>query len=65
MLTLDARVKLTCVDNDQEADGTIVRIQGNRVDVALDQGGLMISLFMKKPGLYVGCQSGLEFLMRH
>ena len=65
MLTLDARVKLTCVDNDQEADGTIVRIQRNRVDVALDQGGLMISLFMKKPGLYVGSQSGLEFMMRH
>ena len=65
MLTLDARVKLTCVDNDQEADGTIVRIQGNRVDVALDQGGLMISLFMKKQGLYVGSQSGLEFVMRH
>ena len=65
MLTLDARVKLTCVDNDQEADGTIVRIQRNRIDVALDQGGLMISLFMKKPGLYVGSQSGLEFVMRH
>ena len=65
MLTLDARVKLTCVDNDQEADGTIVRIQGNRVDVELDQGGLMISLFMKKQGLYVGSQSGLEFVMRH
>ena len=65
MLTLDARVKLTCVDNDQEADGTIVRIQRNRIDVALDQGGLMISLFMKKPGLYVGSQTGLEFVMRH
>ncbi|MEK9745752.1 MAG: hypothetical protein VW499_06810 [Candidatus Puniceispirillum sp.] len=65
MLTLDARVKLTCVDTDQVADGTIVIIQGNRVDVALDQGGLMISLFMKKPGLYVGSQSGLEFVMRH
>jgi hypothetical protein len=65
MLTLDARVKLTCVDTDQVADGTIVRIQGNRVDVTLDQGGLMISLFMKKPGLYVGSQSGLEFVMRH
>ena len=65
MLTLDARVKLTCIDNDQVADGTIVRIQGNRVDVALDQGELIISLFMKKPGLYVGSQSGLEFVMRH
>jgi len=65
MLTLDARVKLTCVDTDQVADGTIVRIQGNRGDGALDQGGLMILLFMKKAGLYVGSQSGLEFVMRH
>jgi len=32
--------------------------------VALDQGGLLISLQMKKPGLYVGSQSGLEFMMK-
>jgi len=44
--------------------GKIVRIQGNRVDVALDQGGFLISLYMKKPGLYVGNQSGLEFVMQ-
>ena len=39
MLTLDARVKLTCTENDQSATATIVRIQGKRVDVVLDQGG--------------------------
>ena len=42
MLTLDAKVNLTCVETDQVAPGTIVRIQGNRVDVALDQGGLLV-----------------------
>ncbi len=64
MLSLDKKVNLTCIDNDQIAAGTIVRIQGSRVDVAMDQGGLLISLQMKKPGLYVGSQSGLEFMMK-
>jgi len=64
MLTLDAKVSLTCVETNHKAPGTIVRIQGNRVDVALDQGGLLISLHMKKTGLYVGSQSGLEFVMK-
>ncbi|MBL6596473.1 MAG: hypothetical protein ISP43_06525 [Candidatus Puniceispirillum sp.] len=64
MLSLDKKVNLTCIDNDQIAAGTIVRVQGSRVDVALDQGGLLISLQMKKPGLYVGSQSGLEFMIK-
>jgi hypothetical protein len=64
MLSLDAKVNLTCVETDQMAPGIIVRIQGNRVDVALNQGGLMVSLYMKKAGLYVGSQSGLEFVMK-
>ena len=64
MLSLDAKVNLTCIETDQMAPGTIVRIQGVRVDVALDQGGLIVSLYMKKAGLYVGSQSGLEFVMK-
>ena len=64
MLSLDAKVNLTCVETDRTAAGTIVRIQGSRIDVALDQGGLMVSLYMKKAGLYVGSQSGLEFVMK-
>ena len=64
MLCLDAQVNLTCVETNQMATGIIVRIQGNRVDVALEQGGLMVSLYMKKAGLYVGRQSGLEFVMK-
>ena len=64
MLSLDKEVDLTCIENDKVAKGKIVRIQGNRVDVALVEGGLLITLYMKKPGLYVGSQSGLEFVMR-
>ena len=64
MLTLDAKVNLTCVETNRMAPGTIVRIQGDRIDVALDQGGLLVSLHMKKAGLYVGSQSGLEFVMK-
>ena len=65
MLTLDARVQLICTETDQVAPATIVRIQGNRVDVMLDQGGgdIIISMVMQKPGLYVGSRSGLEFTM--
>ena len=65
MLTLDKTVTLHCTDTGKDATGTVVRIQGNRVDVMLDGGGnLLVSLFMQKPGLYVGSQSGLEFVMR-
>ena len=66
MLTLDARVHVTCTETDQAELATIVRINGNRVDVVLDQGGgdIIISMVMQKPGLYVGSRSGLEFTMR-
>ena len=66
MLALDARVQLTCTETDQVAPATIVRVQGNRVDEVLDQGGgdIIISMVMQKPGLYVGSRSGLEFTMR-
>ena len=48
MLTLDARVQLTCTETDQVAPATILRIQGNRVDVVLDQGDgdIIISMVM-------------------
>ena len=65
MLTLDQKVVLNCTDTGRDASGTIVRIVGERVDVMLDGGGnLLISLFMQKAGLYVGSQSGLEFVMK-
>ena len=65
MLTLDQKVTLHCNDTGKDATGTIVRIVGSRVDVMLDGGGnLLVSLNMQKAGLYVGSQSGLEFVMR-
>ena len=65
MLALDQKVTLSCTDTGKEATGTIVRIVSNRVDVMLDGGGnILVSLNMQKAGLYVGSQSGLEFVMR-
>jgi hypothetical protein len=65
MLTLDQKVTLHCNDTGKDATGTIVRIVGSRVDVMLDGGGnILVSLNMQKAGLYVGSQSGLEFVMR-
>lgn len=61
MLTLDQKVTLTCTDTGKDAAGTIVRIIGSRVDGG---GNLLVSLSMQKQGLYVGSQSGLEFVMR-
>ena len=65
MLALDQKVTLTCTDTGKDAAGIIVRIVGSRVYVMLNDGGnLLVSLNMQKPGLYVGSQSGLEFVMR-
>ena len=66
MITLNARVQVTCTDTDKLAPATIVRIRGSRVDVVLDESGgdIIISMVMQKPGLYVGSRSGLEFTMR-
>jgi hypothetical protein len=65
MLTLDQKVSLQCTDTGKDASGTIVRIMGNRVDVVLTGGSnILVSLQKTKPGLYVGSQSGLEFVMR-
>ena len=58
MLTLDAKVNLTCVETDHMALGHC-SYPGNRVDVAWI-GRKMVSLHMKN-GLCVGSQSGLEF----
>ncbi len=65
MLAIDQKVNLNCTDTGRDATGIIVRIVGNRVDVKLDGGtDILVSLRMSKPGLYVGSQSGLEFVMK-
>ena len=46
MLSLDKEVDLTCIETDKVAKGKIVRIQGNRVDVALDQAAAVYSLWL-------------------
>ena len=60
MLSLDKQVNLTCIETDKVAKGKIVRIQGNRVDVALDQGGLLISLYMKNRAFMLAANQALN-----
>ena len=65
MLAIDQKVTLNCTDTGRDAPGTIVRIVGDRVDVMLDGGAnILVSLRKSKSGLYVGSQSGLEFVMK-
>ena len=65
MLAIDQKVSLNCTETGRNASGTIVRIVGDRVDVMLDGGAnIFVSLRMSKPGLYIGSQSGLEFVMK-
>ena len=53
-----------CTDT-ADAPVIIVRIVGDRVDVMLNGGAnILVSLRMSKTGLYVGSQSGLEFVMK-
>ena len=65
MLAIDQKVNLSCTETGRDAPGIIVRIVGGRVDVMLDAGtNIVVSLRKSKPGLYVGSQSGLEFVMK-
>lgn len=62
MIALDQKVTLHCTDTGVDAQGVIVRIRPDGFDVAL--GELMIRLHKHKPGIYVGQQSGMEFVVR-
>ena len=62
MIALDQKVVVHCTDTDVEASATIVRIRPDGFDVSL--GTLMISLRKHRPGIYVGQQSGMEFVVR-
>ncbi|XDZ66294.1 hypothetical protein AB8880_02545 [Alphaproteobacteria bacterium LSUCC0684] len=62
MLTLDQKVRISCTDTDVEADGIIVRIRPEGFDAAL--GELIINFRKHRPGIYVGQQSGMEFVVR-
>jgi len=62
MIALDQKVRVRCTDTDVEADGVIIRIRPDGFDVSL--GKLIIHLRKHKPGIYVGQQSGMEFVVR-
>ncbi|MGU9962225.1 MAG: hypothetical protein ACNYPF_04325 [Candidatus Puniceispirillales bacterium WSBS_2018_MAG_OTU23] len=62
MITLDQKVTVSCTDTDVDASGIIVRIKPDGFDVRLDE--FIIHLKKHKPGIYVGQQSGMEFVVR-
>lgn len=62
MIALDQTVRIHCTDTDVETTGTIVRIRPDGFDVSLGQ--LIISLRKHRPGIYVGQQSGMEFVVK-
>ena len=61
-MRLDERVTVTCTDTDKTMPGTVVRMQGDRAEVAI--GDLTITLRRAKPGLWVGTRAGMEFTIR-
>ena len=61
-MRLDQTVTVTCTDTDKEMTGTVVRLRGDFVDVAV--GSLILNLKRAKPGLWVGQQAGMEFVVR-
>ena len=62
MIALDQKVRVRCTDTDVEADGIIIRIRPDGFDVSL--GELIIHLRKHKPGINVGQQSSMEFVVR-
>lgn len=62
MIALDQKVTLHCTDTDVDAEATITRIRPDGFDVSL--GELIIHLKKHRPGIYVGQQSGMEFVVR-
>jgi hypothetical protein len=62
MLSIDQKVKVHCTDTDVSASGVIVHIRRDGFDVSL--GEFIIHLKKHKPGIYVGQQSGMEFVVR-
>ena len=62
MITLDQKVTVHCTDTDINATGTIVRIRPDGFDVSL--GNLIIGFRKHRPNIYVGNQSGMEFVVR-
>jgi hypothetical protein len=58
-MRLDDQVTVTCTDTDKSMPGTVVRMNGEWLDIAV--GDLLISLRKAKPGLWVGSKAGMEF----
>lgn len=65
MLRLQQKVKVHCTDTDVTASGVVVKIRPDGIDVALDQGDVVVRCKKShRPFVYVGNMGGMEFVVR-
>ena len=58
-MRIDQKIIVHCTDTNKEVQGKVVRIQKGSIDVMISD--MLIKLYQKKPGFYVGNMHGLEF----
>ena len=58
-MRIDQKIIVHCTDTNKDVEGTVVRIQKGSIDVKISE--MLIKLYQKKPGFYVGNMHGLEF----
>ena len=61
-MRLDDKVTVHCTDTEKDIPGIVLRIRGKFVDVAV--GDLILHLSQAKPGIWVGSQAGMEFVVK-
>ena len=61
-MKLDDLVTVTCTDTDKTMEGAILRIRGEWIDVSV--GELILNLRRARPGIWVGTQASMEFVVK-
>lgn len=61
-MRLDDQITVTCTDTDKDMPGTVVRIKGEFIDIAV--GDLLLNLKRARPGIWVGSKAGMEFVVK-
>jgi hypothetical protein len=61
-MKLDDKVTVYCTNNDASAEASIVNITKDSIRVLLN--GIPIWLNRTKPGVYVGSEHGMEFIVK-
>ncbi len=59
---IDDKITVTCTDTEKSLPGTVMRLRGDWIDIAVSD--FVLSLRRTKPGLWVGTSGGMEFVVR-